>query len=207
MIGGLDILYLVPDGSSMEHFSEDFGVLINSMIWGIWKGIKEDRYWALDNSCFTKEFDIDRYKNKISKLSPYMNKCLFVVMPDVVGDAKKTMDLYLEWHDVFSELDVPLAFVCQDGQLPNEIPDCDAIFIGGSNEFKLSPRAVKCMDWGRSHGKWVHVGRVNTWKRIQWAYENGADSVDGTCIAFCRDEKIPYLKQSMRMLGRQKCMF
>lgn len=55
------------------------------------------------------------------------------------------------------------------------------IFIGGSTEWKLSA----IMPWGRwakDRGLYVHVGRVNSSKRIALCGQAGADSFDGTAV-------------------------
>ena len=36
-------------------------------------------------------------------------------------------------------------------------------------------------------GKWTHMGRVNSWKRLQLAANWNLDSVDGTFLAFGPD--------------------
>ena len=40
-------------------------------------------------------------------------------------------------------------------------------------------------------GKWIHVGRVNSERRIRWAASLGADSIDGTGWAVWRDTNLP----------------
>lgn len=39
--------------------------------------------------------------------------------------------------------------------------------------------------------KWVHCGRVNSKKRYKWCESYGADSADGTYVAFGPDINIP----------------
>ena len=53
------------------------------------------------------------------------------------------------------------------------------IFVGGTTEWKLST----LLDWGRfaaTSGCWLHVGRVNTTRRIALCAAAGADSSDGS---------------------------
>ena len=78
--------------------------------------------------------------------------------------------------------------VLQDG-LDRDVPwdEFDVLFIGGSTEWKLSERAYDFVAEAKSLGKWVHVGRVNSWRRYKAFSDAGADSCDGTFIAYGPD--------------------
>lgn len=58
------------------------------------------------------------------------------------------------------------------------------------HEWKLSDAAVNLAHVAGSVGKWVHVGRVNSAKRIQWAAEF-AHSADGTILVRGPDKNLP----------------
>ncbi len=58
---------------------------------------------------------------------------------------------------------------------------------GDQREWKLSPAAKACVDEARLGGKWVHVGRVNSWRRLELMAGWNVDSVDGTYLAFGPD--------------------
>jgi hypothetical protein len=51
-------------------------------------------------------------------------------------------------------------------------------------EWKLFPAAKLCVDEARLSGKWVHVGRVKLWRRLEFMASRNVDSVDGTYLAF-----------------------
>ena len=53
-------------------------------------------------------------------------------------------------------------------------------------------------------GKWVHVGRVNSWRRIHHAAIWGADSVDGTYLAFGPRANGARLTRWLEGLGAQE---
>lgn len=109
---------------------------------------------------------------------------VFVAMPDVVGDAQRTRELFDAFHRRTQEL--PRAFVLQDGieRVPIPWDDIAAVFIGGSDAFKTSREAFAAARTAKILGKWVHVGRVNTAARaIAWL--ELADSCDGSgCARF-----------------------
>ena len=63
----------------------------------------------------------------------------------------------------------------------------DCLFIGGSTEWKMGSGADQCIKIAKSRGKWVHVGRVNSQKRIRHFKLVGVDSVDGTSLTYAPD--------------------
>jgi len=79
-----------------------------------------------------------------------------------------------------------VALVAQDGleSLPVPWEDFDALFIGGSTAWKLSEAARELCQEAKRRGKWVHMGRVNSLRRMQVAEAFGCDSADGTMLRF-----------------------
>jgi EAL domain-containing protein (putative c-di-GMP-specific phosphodiesterase class I) len=86
-------------------------------------------------------------------------------------------------------------------------PDYDWLFIGGSTEFKLGSTARECIKAAKSAGKKVHVGRVNTARRLNYCKMVGADTVDGTCIAFGKDINMAKLNRWMPRTLAQRTMY
>jgi hypothetical protein len=135
--------------------------------------------WALDNGCFTS-FDRPKWERMV--IEAESNRPIFVTLPDIVGDAQRTLELFD--HFKLQTNEVPRALVLQDGIGRHRIPwdDLDAVFVGGSNEFKYSSEAINAAKTAKMLGKWVHVGRVNTASRVRnWA--EWADSLDGSGIS------------------------
>ena len=62
------------------------------------------------------------------------------------------------------------------------------LFIGGTDEFKLGPDAEAIGREAKDRGKWLHMGRVNSIKRLRIAKRMGCDSVDGTYLSFGPDK-------------------
>jgi hypothetical protein len=116
-------------------------------------------------------------------------RCLFAVAPDVVGDAWRTLSRSWPFLPVIRELGYPAAFVAQDGADETGIPwdDLDVLFVGGTDAYKLGDHAAELVHLARSHGKGVHVGRINS--RLRWdRFEAlGADTADGTFLAYGPD--------------------
>jgi len=62
--------------------------------------------------------------------------------------------------------------------------DFDALFIGGTTAWKLSEAVYQLCQEAKRRGKWVHMGRVNSLRRMRLAESFGCDSADGTMLRF-----------------------
>lgn len=152
--------------------------------------------WCADNGAFGKEFDIEKWWRFLVKHRSRASTCVFATAPDVVGDAAETMKRSWPWLFRIRGLGYPVALVLQDGQESVPVPwnFIDAVFVGGSTEFKMSSVAAELMREAKARGKWVHVGRVNSYRRLKWAHDHGADSVDGTFLRFAPTENLGRLR-------------
>ena len=161
--------------------------------------------WAADNAAFSKPDDakFSRLCAESWALDRY-HPPLWVAVPDVVGDHAATLRLFRwwcdEWRSEYGCIPFPLAFVLQDGCRPAEIPwdDIAAVFVGGSTQFKLR-QSEALVRTAKQRGKLVHVGRVNTLRRLRFAYDLGADTVDGTAFSMFPDT---YIERGVRFLQR-----
>lgn len=142
--------------------------------------------WAADNGCFSNPegFDLNVYMGWLRDLAPYADSCLFATAPDVVGDAPATLARSLPVLPMIRKAGYPAALVAQDGLEEMEVPwnAFDVLFIGGSTRWKLAAEALTRM--AREMGKWVHMGRVNSYRRLRHAEAMGCHSVDGTFLKF-----------------------
>lgn len=136
--------------------------------------------WAADNDCF-QSLDSEAFTSMLDRIQG-LPGCLFVTCPDFVGDHEATLVQFYRWSSAIKRRGLPIAFVLQDGCTVRDVPwlDIDAVFIGGSTEYKLSARVENIVVDARDRDKHVHMGRVNSEKRIRYAEEIGCDSVDGS---------------------------
>lgn len=152
--------FLSPSASADDSV---FGILTSPQHKDVPVNIRAGKPWAADNNAFTMGFKPDWYFPWLESMKPYRDACLFVVVPDVVGDAIQTLDNYRHWLRHFE--DWSPAFVAQDGQENLPFPNhFDTLFIGGSTEWKESMAAVECIKRAQGLRKHIHIGRVN-WKR------------------------------------------
>lgn len=138
--------------------------------------------WAADNGAFSG-FSPIKFKQLLKTVQGQPG-CLFVACPDVVGDAKATLELFNQWQGEIEYAELPTALVLQDGQENLLLPDADAYFVGGSTRFKLSRSATDLIVECKRRNKWVHMGRVNSMRRIKHAHKREVDSIDGTRYRF-----------------------
>lgn len=178
-----------PTGITREigelNYRSHLGLLVTPrMVNGIEQALALGVTWAADNDCFNG-FDKPKFLDLLKLVSKYPG-CKFVTAPDVVGDAVATLTRFRMWQPVIrNHFGLPVALVAQDGleSLPIDWDAFDALFIGGSTEWKLSNYAALLVKEAKQRGKWTHVGRINSNRRLQWAKAIGVDSADGTGYA------------------------
>lgn len=138
-----------------------------------------NRPYGLDNGAFT-QFKEKAWVRLVKQAE--LNKPVFVCLPDIVGSARRTLELFPYFSRITNSL--PRALVLQDGIGDFNIPwgEIEAVFIGGTDDFKISNEAFAAAKTAKCLNKWVHVGRVNTEKRVNdwWGI---ADSIDGSGIS------------------------
>ena len=145
--------------------------------------------WCADNGKFGKGWPgfepwidwLDRFSLEHGRAT-----CLFATCPDEVGDAAATLEM-APWLARIRQVELPAAFVAQDGcASPGMIPwgEFDVLFLGGTDEFKLGSEARYVSMKARERGVPVHMGRVNSYKRMAYARSIGCSTADGTFLKF-----------------------
>lgn len=149
--------------------------------------------WAMDNGAFTGKYPgDDAYLATLDKYAAHRDRCLFVAVPDVVGDGPATLQRFPEMAARIRAAGWPVALVLQDGMRVDDIPwaDCDWVFVGGSTEWKLGHAAAVLIAEAKQRGVRVHVGRVNSARRFALFAGLGCDTADGTYIAYAPDTNV-----------------
>ncbi len=183
--------------------------------------------WAADNDCYTG-LSPNAYFEMLDKIKLAPGKCLFVAVPDVVrctlchrevaecgcprtpgrsvyGDAHRTAEQFEIWAPAVERRGLPVALVAQDGLedltgwLQRTWYRLDALFIGGSTPWKVGPSAEAIASEAKRRGLHVHMGRVNTQRRIAYAQSIGCDSVDGTKWVRWRNH---YLDEGLTLVSK-----
>lgn len=190
------MIYLWPRGGEIPR---NHGLMLQPKVRPNRAGIVAGLPWAYDNGAFIG-FDPVQWLDTLEVHEQYRDTCLFVVCPDVVGNALATLEKWRTWSFPIIERGWPIAFAAQDGQelypLP---PEFDALFVGGTTEWKLSPAADGLIQRAHAMGKWVHVGRVNSNRRIRHFQRlKGVDSIDGTAVRFEPDAAIKRITNALK---------
>lgn len=141
--------------------------------------------YALDNGAWSaytqgRPFDDKAFVKALGKMGAGAD---WTVLPDIVAGGTASLEMSLHWMRRVLDDTRRCLLAVQDGMGAEDVrPFLGArvgIFVGGSTAWKIGTAEA----WGalgREVGCWVHVGRVNTAKRIRLCARAGAHSFDGT---------------------------
>lgn len=163
--------------------------------------------WACDNGAFAG-FREKAFLKMLGKVRG-LPGCLWVAAPDVVGDALGTRERFDKWEPVIRAMGFPVALVAQNGLTVETTPwaRLECLFLGGDDAFKLGPEARALVAEARRRGKLVHMGRVNTLRRLRYAHSIGCDSVDGTQWSRFAERWLKWGLDGMARIEAQSTMF
>lgn len=123
------------------------------------------------------------------------HRFLFAVAPDVPFNACGTLIESMPWLLTIRQLGIPAGFAAQDGAEAGLVPwdDIDVLFLAGSTEWKVGPAAQQLAQEALQRGLRVHMGRVNSRRRLRIAEAFGCATCDGTYLAYGPDLNLPRL--------------
>ena len=165
--------------------------------------------YALDNGAWSafaqgRPFDVPLFEKALRSFGADAD---WTVLPDVVAGGLPSLELSLKWmRRVLDETPRALLAV-QDGMVPNDVRPFIGhrvgLFVGGSTDWKLKTME----EWGRLGRErecWVHVGRVNTARRIARCAAAGVRSFDGTSASKFSVTVAPLdrARRQLSLLGR-----
>src|SRR5262245_17875336 len=178
------MIALLDTGQDLSACELEIGVAVEQLLTPLTRYLPQrpEQNFAIDNGAFAG-FDRSAFERLLEKHKDRQDLCRFVAVPDVVASARRTLEAFEQWRERLAGW--RLALVAQDGleNLPIPWNQIDAVFIGGSTEWKLGKHAADVIRTAKICGKWVHVGRVNTPGRFEYFDELGADSIDGTGLS------------------------
>lgn len=178
------MIVLLDTAHDLNQCAADLGAPVEQLLTPLtrYRPQQPEQRFAIDNGAFSK-FEEASFLSLLERERPRRDLCRFVAVPDVVCDARRTLEVFDRWAPRLEGW--PIALVLQNGQETLPIPweRISAIFIGGDTAWKIGPHAIACMKAAKALKKWIHVGRVNSPARFEWAERMGADSIDGTGLA------------------------
>lgn len=163
--------------------------------------------WCCDNGCFGDGYPGDGgYLAFLADRAGQGAHCAFAVAPDVPFDMAASLCRSLPMLPRIRSLGFPVALAAQNGSDSVMFPwdDFDVLFLGGDTAWKLGPHARELAAEAKARGKQVHMGRVNSLRRLRYADAIGCDSVDGTYLAFGPDVNLRRLLGWIRAVNDQK---
>lgn len=190
----------IGDVTECRELITDFGILITPARWtnphclyacdnGVYSAWEKGRYWDETMHC--------DYLTMLSRL-PADNPPLWVLLPDAVADWARTLEMARIYLPLLRGRGLRVALALQDGCLFAEAAEIepDVVFVAGSTDWKLANIAPVCAFF-RPLGIGVHVGRVNTARRLRWCQQAGAESADGTTLNKFRDKNLPRIARTL----------
>jgi len=162
--------------------------------------LRESKPYIIDNGAFSayknnREWDSTEFESMLEWASDRDADPDFVIVPDKVGDAKKTYERSRDWVD---RLEFDTYQPIQDGMDIDEAVDFAmntgsvGVFIGGSVPWKRK-NAANIINVAHENGLKAHIGRPGGIKGILAADKWGADSVD--TVSFKRNQTFSKLSQ------------
>jgi len=161
--------------------------------------------WIADNACYSGHYPGNgKYLAWLARHAAYAPRCAFATAPDVVGDAAATLARSTPMLARIRDAGYRAALVAQDGleQLPIPWNSIDALFLGGTTGWKLGPAAAALAAEAHRRRLWVHMGRVNSLRRVRYAHTIGCRSVDGTFLAYGPDRNLPTVLGWLRTVAQ-----
>ncbi len=150
--------------------------------------------YALDNGAWTAfqqgtEFNAVAFERALDLVGEGAE---WVVIPDVVGNARASLDSLHHWYPRLRKRNLKqLLIAVQDGmtqvsieafiRYAKESGDQLGIFVGGTTDWKWHSLPY----WSKTAQRmncYLHVGRVNSQEKIQECTRFNADSFDGTSV-------------------------
>jgi hypothetical protein len=141
--------------------------------------------YAFDNGAWRAHmtgapFDVQAFEKGVEKVGAGAD---WIVAPDIVSGGLESLAVSMSWLPRLQQANPLVLVPLQDGMAPDDLkPALEAgagLFLGGSTEWKEETMAM----WGAvaaEAGAYLHIGRVNTGRRIALANAAGAHSFDGT---------------------------
>lgn len=148
----------------------------------------EGMRYAIDSGAWTAyqagtPFDEVAFCRAVEKLGESAD---WIVLPDVVAGGLRSLEMSLAWRDGFLRgIPTQLLIAVQDGMSIDDVREhlspAVGLFIGGTTQWK----ETTAVQWGvlaRRRNCHLHVGRVNSARRIRICAAAGAHSIDGTSV-------------------------
>ncbi len=195
----------VPQVAQAKEQIDSVGMLLSPASWrtphcpyacdnDVFTNWQKGRVWGQEMHCAWLEM--------LDKI-PADNPPMWILLPDAVADWPRTVELASLYLPVLRQRGLPVALALQDRCDFEQVADFSPnwVFVAGSTEWKEANMHAIC-DYFKPRGIPVHVGRVNTMRRIWLCMSAGADSCDGTTLNKFPEKNLPRLARALK----QSCL-
>jgi len=174
-------------------------------------------FYFLDNGAFgcwlrKEPFNPVPFLSLVEKSLKASKKADFLVLPDLIGKGKESLEFSALWAERLDGIEIPFALALQDGMEEVEVEEfvrvygVKVLFVGGTTEWKWRT-AEKWVKLAERLGIKCHVGRVPSAKRVYQARIVGAHSIDTTAALWVESKFKNYIRVLFRELPVQKSLF
>lgn len=164
--------------------------------------------WIYDNGAYIdwqqgRPFDLEAWLLDVEAMREQPTQPDWCVAPDVVAGGASSLEFSLQHVGELRARGLTAYLAVQDGMVEFDVEkalalgDFAGVFVGGTLPWKLETGAA----WVRlAHrlGYRCHIGRVGTAKRVRWAIECGADSIDSS-LPLWSESKLRLFVDMLRM--------
>ena len=154
--------------------------------------------WIYDNGAYIdwqrgRPFDMSAWIADLDLMAEQPTQPDWCVAPDVVAGGEASLTFSLDHVGELHRRGLRAYLAVQDGMTEKQVSAAATfglfagLFVGGTLPWKLATGAA----WVRlahSLGLKCHIGRVGTAKRVRWAIECGADSIDSSLPIWSQDK-------------------
>lgn len=148
----------------------------------------EGMRYAIDNGAWTayqqgESLNEESFMRAVDRLGEQAD---WIVLPDIVAGGIRSLEYSLRWLERLKDLPTLVLLAVQDGMSLDDVrkylSPALGIFVGGTTEWKERT----AVQWGllaRRRNCYLHIGRVNSMRRIKICAAAGASSFDGTSVS------------------------
>ena len=165
-------------------------------------------FYFLDNGAFGywikgKKFNSIPFLNLVEKSLKAQKKADFLVLPDLIGKGKESLEFSSMWAEKLRGVGIPFALALQDGMEEVEVEEfvraynVKVLFVGGTTPWKWRT-AEKWVNLAERLGIKCHIGRVPSAKRVYQARRAGAHSIDTTQALWKEGKFMNYIEAVMK---------
>ena len=165
--------------------------LLGQLLTADYIGSRCECSFVYDNGAYSayvnkRPFNGAKFVEGLGKVEKYKDYCDFAVIPDIVAGGLESLNFSIDWIDSLP-INLNWYLPVQDRMVPNCIPkfmlsEIKGIFVGGTDTWKYRTAQI-WVDFAHRQNLKCHIGKVGTERKVLWAKNINADSIDSSNFA------------------------